>query len=312
MDRLQSIQAFCKVVEEGSFVGAARALSSSPAVVTRHVADLEDHLGTRLLQRTTRRVSLTEQGQAYYERISVVIEEIDEIGASVSSLSRELSGQIRMSAPPILSNHVLAPIVAEFRRIYPNITFDLVVELHGEVDLAGYDLSLMANRVDFDSAVVARRVFTTETVLLASPAYLQRKGVPEKPADLARHDGLMLRLPSFTPRGWRLFENSTSEVSEDVRPQVGLTSNHLDTLIRAAVEGAGITAATSEIAATLLERGDLVRVLSPWVLEKVVVHAALPSRQFIPGRVKAFLDFLVRRAQENADRPSAPCEVAKG
>lgn len=307
MDRLNSMRVFQRVVDEGGFAAAARALDMSPAVVTRLVADLEDHLGTRLLQRTTRRQSLTDAGEAYLERVRPLLQDLEEADALVSSRTRELAGVLRVLAPPVLATHVVAPLVAGFHERYPSVQLDIEVENHRDPQIEQFDVTLMGASAGFDANVIARKINETEAILVASPRYLARRGAPQTPTDLLQHDCLRSKPESLRHRHWTLFrsDNDRERVELDVQPV--LWSNHNDTLIRAAIDGAGIAATAVELAAPHLASGALVRVLSPWIAGRFTLYAALPSRKFLPQRTRVFLDYLSEQTQIGVASALAAC-----
>ncbi len=307
MDRLASMRVFQKVIDEGGFAAAGRAMEMSPAVVTRLVADLEDHLGTRLLHRTTRRVSLTDAGESYLERVRLILQDLDEANALVSSQTSDLAGVLRLLAPPVLATHVLAPLVSGFRQAYPKILLDIEVESHREPPIEDYDITLMGTLASFDANVIARKVLSSVTVLLASPEYLRRRGTPARPEDLARHDCLRFKPAAGRSRGWRLLHETDDTRFVDIEVQPVLWANHTDTLMHAALDGAGITATTIELAAPLIQNGDLVRVLNPWITDRLTMYAALPSRKFMPRRTEVFLDYLITQTRTRVDNAMATC-----
>jgi DNA-binding transcriptional LysR family regulator len=307
MDRLASMRVFQKVIDEGGFAAAGRAMDMSPAVVTRLVADLEDHLGTRLLHRTTRRVSLTDAGEGYLERVRLILQDLDEANALVSSQTSELAGVLRLLAPPVLAMHVLAPLVSGFRQAYPKILLDIDVESHREPPIEDYDITLMGTKTSFDANVIARKVLSSVTVLLASPDYLRRKGTPARPEDLAKHDCLRFKPAIGRTRDWRLMHEADDAHFVDIEVQPVLWANHTDTLMHAALDGAGITATTIELAAPLIQNGDLVRVLNPWITDRLTMYAALPSRKFMPRRTEVFLDYLIEKTRARVDSALATC-----
>lgn len=309
MDRLHSMRAFQKVVDEGGFAAAARAMDLSPAVVTRLVADLEEHLGARLLHRTTRRVALTEAGEVYLDRVRQILLDLEEASALVSSQTQELAGVLRLLAPPVLATHVLAPLVAPFRQAYPKIRLDIEVESHREPPVEDYDITLIGAEASFDANVIARKVVSTEGILLASPAYLQRRGHPQRPEDLAQHDVLRLKPSAGRARKWRLLNADDKDRAVEIEVQPVLWANHNDTLMQAALDGAGITASSVELAAPLLANGDMVRVLSPWITNRLTMYAALPSRKFVPRRTQVFLDHLIEHTRLRVDQALASCEA---
>ncbi|MBA4213810.1 MAG: LysR family transcriptional regulator [Polaromonas sp.] len=307
MDRLASMRVFQKVIDEGGFAAAGRAMDMSPAVVTRLVADLEDHLGTRLLHRTTRRVSLTDAGESYLERVRLILQDLDEAHALVSSQTSDLAGVLRLLAPPVLATHVLAPLVSGFRQAYPKILLDIEVDSHREPPIQDYDITLMGTQASFDANVIARKVISSVTVLLASPEYLRRRGTPARPEDLAQHDCLRFKPAAGRSRGWRLLHETDETRFVDIEVQPVLWANHTDTLMHAALDGAGITATTIELAAPLIQNGDLVRVLNPWITDRLTMYAALPSRKFMPRRTEVFLDYLIEKTRARVDSAMATC-----
>jgi len=307
MDRLTSMRVFLRVIDEGGFAAAARALDMSPAVVTRLVADLEDHLGTRLLHRTTRRQSLTEAGEQYLQRVRHILQDLDEAHAVVSSHTHTLAGVLRILAPPVLATHVLAPLVTGFRQAYPDIRLDIEVESHREPPIEDFDITLLGASDGFDGDVIARKINATEAILVASPAYLARRGTPQTPLDLQQHDCLRLKPDGLRSRYWRLFraDDDNEQVELDVVPV--LWSNHTDTLIRAAVDGTGITSTAVELAAPHLASGALVRVLNPWITGRFTLYAALPSRKFMPQRTRVFLDYLTEQTRLGVAQALSAC-----
>ena len=307
MDRLQSMRVFERVVDEGGFAAAARALDMSAPVVTRLVADLEEHLGTRLLQRSTRRLSLTEAGQAYLQRVRHILQDIDDADEATRSHTTEMAGLLRVHAPPVLATHVLAPLLARFRQRHPKVRLLLHVESAKEPPIEDYDITLMGTDEGFDADVVARKVIEAQAFLVASPAYLERHGTPRTPQELAQHDCLKLETPQSRPRIWRLWCEAPAQQME-VEVQPVLLANHTDTLLRAALDGGGITSMAVDIAAPHLTRGELVRVLSPWITGRLSLYAALPSRKFVPQRTRAFLDFLVEETRQQTRQALEACD----
>jgi DNA-binding transcriptional LysR family regulator len=309
MDRLTSMRVFQKVIDEGGFAAAGRALDISPAVVTRLVADLEDHLGTRLLHRTTRRLSLTEAGAAYLDRVRQILQDVDEADALVSSQTTELAGVLRILAPPVLATHVLAPLVAGFRQTYPKIVLDIEVATYREPPIEDFDLTLIGADASFDANVIARRINVTEAILVAAPSYLARQPAPQAPNDLLHHACLRIKPEGLGKRPWTLFRSDRPEDKAELDVQPVLWANHTDTLLVATLGGAGISATPVELAAPHLASGALVRVLSPWIAGRFTLYAALPSRKFMPQRTRVFLDYLGLETQRSVLLALAACEA---
>lgn len=307
MNRLLWMQVFERVADEGGFAAAARAMDISPPVVTRLIAELEAYLGTRLFQRTTRRVSLTEAGETYLVRVRQILQDVDEADALASAHTNELAGRLRVNTLPVLASYVLAPMLSSFRQRYPGIVVDIDVEAHRDPPIEDYDITLLGTDVSFNADIVARKVVESEVILVASPDYVKRKSMPKVPADLGQHDCLFLRRSDGSARSWRMWSESASDQVAETKVDPVLIANHTDTLLRAAIDGAGIMSISLDIAALYLTRGDLVRVLSPWVTGRLAMYAALPSRKFIPQRSRVFLDYLVERTREQNDEAMKAC-----
>lgn len=308
MDRLLSMRVFQKVIDEGGFAAAARALDMSPAVVTRLVADLENHIGTRLLHRTTRRVSLTPIGENYLNRVRAILQDIDEAHSAASAQTHEPAGELRVLMPPALATFLLAPMVAQFRQRHPRIRLHIEVDSHNTLAVEDYDLALMPVTDRFDGNIIARKILASEAILVCSPDYIKRRGTPQIPEDLAGHEMLHLRSPEDSLRVLRLYDPEHQDAIRDVAIEPGLWINHIETLLRTAVDGAGVASVVASLAAPYLANGQLVRVLRPWITGRWNLYAALPSRRHIPERTRLFLDFLaeaVRSHQEALSQAQA-------
>lgn len=300
MDRLQSMRVFQQVVDDGSFAAAARTLDISPAAVTRLVADLEEHLGTRLLQRSTRRLSLTQAGETYLGKVRSILQDIDEAHAATSSDTVDLSGVLRLQAPPVLASYAIAPLIAGFRERYPKILIDLDVWSPKDPPIEDYDLTLLSAADDFDANIIARKIIDSQAILVATPAYLAKRGTPISLEELATHECLRLKPFGERPKAWRMWCEMDKETMVDLDVHSVLWANHTDTLLRAALEGAGITSMPVDLAAAYLTRGELVRVLYPWITGRFSMYAALPSRKYIPQRTRVFMDYLIEFARKRA------------
>ena len=307
MDRLLSMRVFQKVIDEGGFAAAARALDMSPAVVTRLVADLEDHLGTRLLHRTTRRVSLSPAGENYLTRVRGILQDIDEAHSIASAQTSEPKGVLRVLTPPVLATFLLAPLIAEFRELHPKIRLHVEVDSHDELPIEDFDLTLLPTTDAFDADIVARKVSDTEAILVCSPEYIKRHGTPATPTELAQHELLRLRAQGMVQRLWRLRNSHTDEVF-DLVSEPSLWINHTETLLRATVDGAGITSVAVGLAAPFLARGELVRVLRPWITDRLSLYVALPSRKFMPERTRVFLEFFIDRIRDEHAEVQQACD----
>ena len=293
MDRLLSMQVFQKVVDEGGFAAAARALNMSPAATTRLVADLESHLGTRLLHRTTRRVSLTVAGEAYLGRVRAILESIEDAHRIAGSQSQEMAGVLRIQTRPVLATYILAPLIPDFLATYPEIQLKIEV---GSVDglvFEDFDLTLFPADDSYNGDVVARKVSTTDSILVCSPAYVEKQGVPRAPGDLSNHRVLCWGASGRNDERLQLTDPERKEEAVEVSIKPTLWANHTETLLLAALNGAGITSVPLVLAYPYLSRGGLVRILEPWITGRLNIYAALPSRKFLPRRTRCFLDYLV-------------------
>lgn len=292
MDRLQSMRVFQQVVDDGSFAAAARKFDMSSAVVTRLVGDLEDHLGVRLLQRTTRRLALTDAGETYLARVRHILTDIDEAHAAAQAHAQEMSGTIRIMTPPVFAVHVLAPLVAEFGRRYPKVVLDIHVDSPLVPPVEDYDLTLLGAADTFDANIIARPIASSDGILCASPDYLRRNGTPQQPEDLPQHQCLRVKQSANRHRVWRLTNPKEDKRVIEVQIEPSMLVNHSDTLIRACVDGAGIMSQSIDLVGNHLNSGALQRILSPWITGTNTLYAALPSRKFIPVRTSVFLEFM--------------------
>ena len=297
MDRLQAMKIFERVVEEGGFAAAARAMDMSPPVVTRMVAELEQHLGTRLLQRTTRKLALTDAGESYLQRVRAILHEIDDAEAAAAASTRELRGTIRIVAAPVLATNFLAPMVAVWHAYYPKLMLDISMDAYASSRVDEFDVTIMVAGEDFDANIVARPLVQGEAIVVASPDYLKRRGIPREPQDLIHHDYLRdssapVRLQSGPGRKLRLQSLRADVPDEEVDAPAVLQSVSTELLMRAAVDGAGVAVTSRLLAEEHLARGELVHILPGWIFSRYTIYAALPSGRMLPARTRVFLDFL--------------------
>ena len=297
MDRLQAMKIFERVVEEGGFAAAARAMDRSPPVVTRMVAELEQHLGTRLLQRTTRKLALTDAGDAYLQRVRAILHEIDDAEAAAAASTRDLRGTIRIVAAPVLATNFLAPMVAVWHAYYPKLMLDISMDAYASSRVDEFDVTIMVAGEDFDANIVARPLVQGEAIVVASPDYLERRGIPREPQDLIHHDYLRdssapVRLQSGPGRKLRLQSLRADVPDEEVDAPAVLQSVSTELLMRAAVDGAGVAVTSRLLAEEHLARGELVHILPGWIFSRYTIYAALPSGRMLPARTRVFLDFL--------------------
>lgn len=297
MDRLQSMRVFQHVVDEGGFAAAARRLDLTPAAVTRLVGDLEKHLGVRLLQRTTRRLSLTPAGEAYLNRLRGILGEIEEADALAREQSREMSGTVRVLTLPVVATHVIAPAVAEFQRRYPEVLLDLDVQDVADPNVEDYDLTIVNGGVPIVSTAIVRTIVESQAFFCAAPDYLRRHGEPRTPQELQQHRCLRLRVPGMRLRAMTLIDPTDGDRKLEVEVPAVMTANHTDSLMGATLAGAGISSQPADLVAPMLRSGALQRVLAPWITNRLSLVAAFPSRKFVPARTRAFLDHMVEHTR---------------
>lgn len=289
MDRFQEMRAFVAVVEAGSFVRAADALDLSKTAVSRLVGELEARLGTRLLHRTTRRLSLTPEGEVFHERCRQLLDGVAEAEAELSAHSGQAIGRLRLNVPVTFGLLHLAPLWPAFMALHPKVELDITLS-DRVVDLVdeGYDLAVRISRLQA-SSLVSRRLTSTRLVLCASPEYLRRHGTPAHPSDIAHHAVLSYSLLS-TGEQWE-FDGPGGPVSVRVTPR--LRSNSGDTCCAAAVRHQGIVLQPSFLVGPHLARGELVELLPAFRSLELGVYAVYPSRRHLTPKVRVLIDFLV-------------------
>lgn len=298
MDQLRAIRTFHKIVDRGGFAGAARALDQSPAVVTRLVIELEKHLGTRLLNRTTRRVALTQAGEAYADRTRQLLQDLEEADAAAQSTTTSPHGHLRVVVPPAFANHQLAKDLPRFHAMCPDVSLELLAS--GPVPTIDESCNvsiIVAQGLELAGDFVARPLARSELVLCASADYLARRGRPQHPLDIERLDALIP--PIAQVRRGVTFRRGPGEgtpgESITVRPQAPIVSSmQLDAVYAAAIAGMGIAGLPSFMAERALREKRLERVLEQWHVSTLSVYVGLPSRQHLPARTRAFRDFLVQ------------------
>lgn len=291
MDKHTAMRVFVNVVDLGSFTRAAEALEISRTMATTHVARLEEHLRARLLHRTTRRLSLTEAGTAYYEKCAALLAEIESLEESLEAMTDQPRGVIKISAPVSFGYLYLGSALAEYLDRYSQVKLD--VSLNDRiVDLVeeGYDVAIRIARLA-DSSFVARRIASTRVRLCAAPAYLRRRGTPRRPADLALHDclgyaysGTGVSWPFAGPKG-----------VEEVRVRTETRTNNGDLLRVLAVHGHGIALLPAFLVSSDLKAGRLKELLPSYSGGELGIFALYPSRKYLSTKVRTLVDFLARR-----------------
>jgi DNA-binding transcriptional LysR family regulator len=292
MDRVSSMMSFVKVVDNGGFAMAARQLNLSPSAVTTQIKSLEDRLGVRLLNRSTRSVSLTEAGRAYYERCIQILSEIEQAEEAAQMLQSKPRGTLRLNVSMGVPA-IIAPSIAEFTSLYPDVAVRLTATSR-MVDLVeeGFDLAVRFLAIA-DSSLILRRVAVFRLVVCASPAYLAKHGRPEHPSDLSRHNCIIFYDASFGKDGkeWR-FKEPTGDLF--VRVSGNLETNSAEALRAAALLGQGLLLAPSILVASELKSGVLVPLLAEFLPEEYSLDALYPHRDHLPAKVRSFIDMIVR------------------
>ena len=298
MDQLRAMKVFAKVVDEGGFAKAARALDMAPPVVTRMVAELEMHLGARLLNRTTRSIWLTEVGEQVLDKVRQVLVGVEESEALASESTHLPRGHLRVLCPPALAVHQLARHLPRFQAQYPQVTLELSSPGPVESVNEAFDVTLFASRQAPDGDFIARRLARTEVVVCASPDYLERRGRPAHPSELATHEAIIP--PQSGLQGSLAFFSGSRGDDEPggehftlkTRRHPALATTHIDTMYAAALAGLGIAGLPSYVIEDALLEHALERVLPQWRLFSVTLWAGMPTRRHLPARTRAFLDFL--------------------
>lgn len=299
MDQLRALRVYTKVIAEGSFAGAARALDLAPAVVTRAIADLEKHLGARLLNRSSRSMALTEIGQAYLMRARQILSELDDADALAGVASKTPKGTLRVLCPPAFAVHQLARHLPRFHQLYPHIYLE--VSTPGSVDAANdnFDVSILSiGEQPLQGDFVVRLLASSSFIVCAAPDYLARRGCPQEPHELAGHQGLLPAVSALrnTLTLYRqaplLHPDAVNAVTLPLEPAV-LSTAHLELLLAAALAGSGLAGLPSFMAEPALRDGRLQRVLPHWLGTTLTLYAAMPTRKQVPVRTRAFVDFLV-------------------
>lgn len=289
MDRFEAMQVFCKVVEVGSFAGAADRLGMSTSAVSRLLAQLENLLDARLLNRTTRRISLTESGQAYYQRCLQLLADLAETEEMVSTNTANPRGTLRLTAPLSFGASHLAPALGEFARQHPTLKFDVMLS-DRIVDLVeeGMDLAIRIGAIG-NLNLVARRIGSARQLLCASPDYLTRRGTPGTPEELAGHDCLSYSYAADN-NVWNFRDTAGNEHKTRVTGPV--LANNGTVLAELAAAGLGVTFAPDFIATPLIDDGRLQILLPDWEPEPLPICAVYPSRRHLSAKVRSFVDFL--------------------
>lgn len=292
MDRLTEMQAFATVVDQGGFTDAAKKLGISKSAVSKHVSALEARLGARLLNRTTRRVSPTEIGLAYYDRARRVLNDAGEADALVTSMQSAPSGTLRISVATDFGVNLLSPILGEFLQEYPDITVNMVLNnRYVELISEGFDMAIRLGELE-DSSLRARKLTETTKRMIAAPRYFQRYGRPQRIDDLNEHK-LLHYANSAASAVWKL--TAPSGEKRQIRTAGWLTVNDGQSLLNAAISGLGIAFLPSFLYADAFKAGLVEECMPELPTEVLGIYAVYPPGRFTQPKVRAFIDFLVSR-----------------
>ena len=288
MDKLNAISVFCKVIETQSFTQAANQQNISVAMASKLVSQLEEHLKTRLLQRTTRKIVPTEAGMLYYQRCQAILLDLSEADSSISNMATSLQGNLLISVPRDFGLLYISPNLPKFIELHPNLHVEIEFE-DKRVDLVaeGYDLALRIGYMQ-DSSLVARKISSSPMHFVASPSYLESRGTPLTPDDLEYHQGLLYK-SSLNQVHW---QSTKANQIQRYKIQSKVVSNNGMALLEMTKAGLGISNSPSFFVKDALASGELVEILSEYKQKPLDIYVVYPNRRHLPAKVRAFIEFL--------------------
>lgn len=288
MDKLNAISVFCKVIETQSFTQAANQQNISVAMASKLVSQLEEHLKTRLLQRTTRKIVPTEAGMLYYQRCQAILLDLSEADSSISNMATSLQGNLLISVPRDFGLLYISPNLPKFIELHPNLHVEIEFE-DKRVDLVaeGYDLALRIGYMQ-DSSLVARKISSSPMHFVASPSYLESRGTPLTPDDLEYHQGLLYK-SSLNQVHW---QSTKANQIQRYKIQSKVVSNNGMALLEMTKAGLGINNSPSFFVKEALASGELVEILSEYKQKPLDIYVVYPNRRHLPAKVRAFIEFL--------------------
>lgn len=288
MDKLNAISVFCKVIETQSFTQAANQQNISVAMASKLVSQLEEHLKTRLLQRTTRKIVPTEAGMLYYQRCQAILLDLSEADSSISNMATSLQGNLLISVPRDFGLLYISPNLPKFIELHPNLHVEIEFE-DKRVDLVaeGYDLALRIGYMQ-DSSLVARKISSSPMHFVASPSYLESRGTPLTPDDLEYHQGLLYK-SSLNQVHW---QSTKANQIQRYKIQSKVVSNNGMALLEMTKAGLGISNSPSFFVKEALASGELVEILSEYKQKPLDIYVVYPNRRHLPAKVRAFIEFL--------------------
>jgi len=288
MDKLNAISVFCKVIETQSFTQAANQQNISVAMASKLVSQLEEHLKTRLLQRTTRKIVPTEAGMLYYQRCQAILLDLSEADSSISNMATSLQGNLLISVPRDFGLLYISPNLPKFIELHPNLHVEIEFE-DKRVDLVaeGYDLALRIGYMQ-DSSLVARKISSSPMHFVVSPSYLEARGTPLTPDDLEYHQGLLYK-SSLNQVHW---QSTKANQIQRYKIQSKVVSNNGMALLEMTKAGLGISNSPSFFVKDALASGELVEILSEYKQKPLDIYVVYPNRRHLPAKVRAFIEFL--------------------
>lgn len=293
MDKLSCMRTLVAVVKEGSFVGAATSLGISPQLVSKYIGALEEKVRTRLLNRTTRQLRLTEAGAEYVKRCRQVLEDIEEMEDALIHHHQHVAGELFIGAPMSFATRHMPGLLADFQARYPDIQLRLELSDHkADFVESGYDVALRIGDLQ-DSRLIARRITTINSLFFASPAYLEQHGTPKTPDDLAHHRYLKYS----NTNGARVFSKFKRQLS-DLNFTTSLNVNNGEFILNSAIAGGGIGVQPAFIVGEALQQGKITRILHGYEPDPIGLYVIYANRQFLPQKVRCFIDFVVARYSE--------------
>lgn len=296
MDRFTELEVLVQISDQGSISKAAESLGQSVSATSRYLTSLEERLGVRLVNRTTRKISFTEEGESFCAYARTMLSELQDAEAMVGRVSHSPTGTLRLTASTSFSMLHLMPLVPEFIRQYPKVSIDInASNRYHDIIESGVDLAIRTRRVEEDSTITIRKLARTRRRLVASPGYIEEMGMPHHPDDLARHR-LLIYMLADDPLRLHMKKGST-QTSINVKPV--MTTNEGQLLMTAARNGMGIIAQPSYIVQSDLQNGNLVRVLDDWDLPHLTINLAFPTRRYLPAKTRLFIEFLTEHFRKN-------------
>ena len=290
---LNEMAIFVRVVESGSFTGAAKALGLPKSTVSRKITQLEERLGVRLIQRTTRSLSLTDTGSAYHAHCARILADIEEANIAVTQMQSTPTGTLRITAPVLFGSTVLSGLIAEYMELHPQVNIDLILT-DQMLDLVqdGIDVAFRVGHLE-DSSLIGRYLGDVKAILCASSEYVERFGKPSHPDEISNHQ--VISATGWTQ--WALKGPEAQEINVNIKPR--LKVNDLSSLYTLALSGAGIAALPVLIAASAIKSKNLIPILCDWPFEAHPIHTLYASNRHLSAKVRSFVDFVIEQVRPN-------------